>query len=1182
MTKAKEALAKTRGSSLSIEERCSLSIELASWMLEEACQKRSRAERARMAELSRMMADPQGKAFTTMMTDQCFRSDNPQRVAKQLCYLLERFGIPRFLSFYKRLGMNAFRHLSPFLPRTLVPFAKQMVRHEMAHVILPGEEHLLRQHLSERRAQGVRINFNHLGEAILGEEEAKRRLNLYIDALQKEYIRYVSIKVSSICSQINLLAWDDTCHLIKKRLRKLYRAAMQHPIRSPSGQLIPKFVNLDMEEYRDLRLTMTIFQELLDEEEFSHFPAGLVLQAYLPDAFPIQQQITAWAKQRVARGASPIKLRIVKGANLAMEQVEASLHDWPQAPYTSKIDVDANYKRMLDYACQHAEAVHLGIGSHNLFDIAYGLLLREEYEVHSQVSFEMLEGMADHLRRVVQELSGEILLYCPAAREKEFQTAVAYLMRRLDENTAPQNFLRHSFGLSVGTAEWNAEASRFQEACSRIESVFQGPRRKQNRRENEKELPFEENFKNSADTDFSLPQNQQWAKQLLEEWHKSDHGLIPLGIDGEEIFTQETRNGYDPSRADKPLYTFSLANLEHVERALKCSELARSAWASRPVEERAAFLLRVAHGLRQKRKDLIGAMVADGGKIVSEADVEVSEAIDFAEFYARSLLDLHSLEGIEWVAKGTALVTPPWNFPCAIPIGGLLSALVAGNTVLFKPATPTVLIGWQLAQIIWEAGVPRDVFQFITCGHKEAEILLRDPRVSVVILTGGTSTAQRFLAARPDLDLMAETGGKNAIVVTSMADRDLAIKETIQSAFGHAGQKCSAASLLILEKEIYDDPHFLPQLADAAASLKVGASWDPATVMNPLIRPPDETLLRGLTELQPGEQWLLKPEQDPANPHQWSPGIKIGVEKGAFTHLTELFGPVLSVMRAENLAHAIELVNSVPYGLTSGLQSLDEREHVRWFEEVEAGNYYINRSITGAIVQRQPFGGCKASSFGSGAKAGGPNYLTQLMVAKETAPPSSSEEIPTYVEDLGSVLSAAERKLWELAVSSYVECWKKHFSQQHDPSRLLGQDNIFGYRPHTSYAFRVQVGDRPLDILKVLAAARICGTSLELSVAPGSLFPAGLGAQEESDEEFIQQLSRGNIRHLRVLQPPSEALLQLVMKGNLRVFSGPALSHGRLELLKYLRETSLSVNYHRYGNLGDREGEIRNYTEIAS
>ena len=580
-------------------------------------------------------------------------------------------------------------------------------------------------------------------------------------------------------------------------------------------------------------------------------------------------------------------------------------------------------------------------------------------------------------------------------------------------------------------------------------------------------------------------------------------------------------------------------------------------------------------------------MIKDTGKTVYEADVEVSEAVDFANYYRRYIEEVGYLSDIAYSPKGVVLVAPPWNFPCSIPAGCIIAALAAGNIVIFKPAPEAVLVGWTLAKIFWDAGFSKKVVQFITCNDdSEGSALIKDQRLSLVMLTGATSTAQKFLQMRPGLDLIAETGGKNAMIITADSDRDLAIKDLLQSAFGHSGQKCSACSLAILEKEVYDDPQFLQQLHDAAASLTVGSAWNLSTKVNPLIRLPTEALMRGLTTLDPGEEWVLEPKQDSINPKLWSPGIKRGVASGSFTHQTELFGPVLGLMCAENLDEAIALANGTPYGLTAGLHSLDEREHARWLSKIVAGNCYINRGITGAIVERQPFGGCKASGFGPGAKAGGPNYLMQLMHMEQTRLPDERDPVKDEVLQLSHRLqnavdlTSAERNLWMASIGSYAFYWNHYFSQDHDPSKVLGQDNILRYMPREDLTLRVHENDSLLDAVCALAAAITCGTPLFVSLPNTwsklqelSAIVKGLPTSiiVETDEEFIKRVSEGGVTRVRSLRTLNMPIIIACADAGINLITAPLLANGRIELLHDLREISISSDYHRYGYLGERE-----------
>lgn len=1191
LDEAKRKIASVRGQHLTTEERSNEAVELAALLLKESRRRITTAEQIQLAQLARMMKDPKGKAFTISMTDQCFRSSRSSRVVDQLNEILKTMGIPHYLSLDKKLALVGFKVFGKWIPGILVPTIKGILRKETAAVILPGEPDLLAKHMQRRYQEGVRVNLNHLGEAILGEEEAERRLQVYLDDLAKPEVEYISVKISTIYSQINLLSWDKTIGILSERFRQLLRAADNSLFKRADNVAIPKIVNLDMEEYRDLICTVEVFKKVLDEPEFKHQSAGIVLQSYLPDSFPIQQDLTAWAQNRVASGGAPIKIRIVKGANLAMEIVEASIRHWPQAPFNQKFEVDANFKRMVEFGTrkENASSVFLGIASHNLFDVAYAYLLVAENEVDQSVCFEMLEGMADHIRRVVQSLTGDMLLYCPAATKDEFQHALAYLVRRLDENTAPENFLRHVFDISPNTPEWDRQVASFKDSALAANTISTLPRRTQNRLQ--RPLPPDRCsiFDNEPDTDWSLPNNRSWAHHILKEWSAKKIQKIPLVIANETIHDSSLKKRvYDPSIPKKVVAEFVCADHLHLEKAISTAVSSGGSWSQSSIQERSELLADIAQSIRIDRGELIGAMIAETGKTIQESDVEVSEAIDFAEYYRRNIEELNGLQDISWIPKGVVLVAPPWNFPCSIPAGGILAALAAGNTVLFKPAPEAVLVGWYLAEAFWRAGVSKEILQFIPCqDDPEGSGLINDPRINCIILTGGTETAKKFLNMRPDIDLMAETGGKNAIIVSSISDRDLAIKDIVQSAFGHAGQKCSACSLAILEAEVYDDPHFRKQLLDAAKSLNVGSAWDPSTKVNPLIRIPDGPLKRALTQLDEGEEWLLEPEQHPLNPQLWSPGIKLGVKPGSFTHQQELFGPVLGVMRADNINHAIEIANGTQYGLTSGLHSLDEREKILWLNKIIAGNCYINRGITGAIVQRQPFGGTKNSSFGPGIKAGGPNYLMQLMIPIQSKLPVEKDKLDQAALDLGKLadksLSGEALDQWHAAVGSYSFFWKHYFSKEHDPSCLVGQDNTFKYIPIDGLCLRLQQQDSIADFWLAAAALAIIKIPIEVSVDPSlhidlveidPILPF-VTWTVETEEECLTRAAKRHFSKLRLLSKLSSDRLKALAESAIQFQVIPMSANGRIELLKFLREVSISSDYHRYGNLGLREGEKR-------
>jgi RHH-type proline utilization regulon transcriptional repressor/proline dehydrogenase/delta 1-pyrroline-5-carboxylate dehydrogenase len=1178
---------------------------LARRLQDRATELQTAPEKRQQAELDRMLQTPSDKATLAQMTDQAFRTNDPARAVEHLTHILDVQGVPRFFGPKDRALMKGFQTFGSYLPGVTLPLVKEHMQKETANVILPGEKELLVSHLANRAQEGVRMNVNFLGEAILSEGEAENRLQQYLQGLQWPETEVVSIKISTLYSQISPLAREHTVSVLCDRLERLFLTAARAQFKKPDGRVVPKFVYLDMEEYRDKELTAEAFMKTLDRPGLEKVVAGIALQAYIPDSYETMLQIQAWARKRVAGGGGRITIRLVKGANMESERAESSMRGWPQAPYQTKIETDANYKRMVHELLkpENLAAMDVGIASHNLFELAYGLVLAHERNALDRVQFEMLEGMANNQRRALFELSRNVLLYAPACKRENFINAIGYLIRRLDENTGPENFLRHAFKIKVGTPEWDKLEKGFLDSFAAIEKAGTKPRRNQNRLQPPARVNAVargwKNFENEPDTDFALPQNGEWAQQIIAKWEPlcGDKATqIPLVIAGEEILEGRTvRECLDPSRPGVVVGKYRQASEADVLRAAETAAADPDGWRSMAPEKRYEILGNVAQELREARGDLMGAALADGGKTLPETDPEVSEAVDFLEFYRDTARDWQRMPALKAKGKGVVVVVSPWNFPVAIPCGGVAASLAAGNTVILKPASDTVLVAYEFCKCFWRAGVSKKVLQFVPCaGGKEGRKLINHPKVNSVILTGGTETAQTMLRDNPRLDLCAETGGKDATIVTAVSDRDQAIKHILHSAFGHAGQKCSATSLLLLQDEIYDDPAFRRSLCEAVGSMKVGSAWELDTKMGPMIRPPSGDLETALKVLEPGEEWALMPQPVEGNPNMWTPGIKYGVRPGSFTHMTEFFGPVLAVMRFSTLPEAVKLVNQTGFGLTSGLESLDEREWAYWKDNIRAGNLYINRGTTGAIVLRQPFGGMGKSVFGPGMKAGGPNYVAQFMDFTDAGAVSNSVVLTTGTlavlctglksrshPDAARVTSAA---------MSYERNFREEFGVEHDHFKLVGQDNFRRYLPLENIRVRVHADDTAFEIFARVCAAHAAGSSIVVSTPP-DLKSAAVKLLEELTEawggaiEFIEETDAQLASALRERQSdrvryaaPGRApleVLQAAAEQGICVVSTPVSAEGRLELLWYLHEQSISTDYHRYGNLGVRADEPR-------
>ncbi|MGK2928265.1 MAG: bifunctional proline dehydrogenase/L-glutamate gamma-semialdehyde dehydrogenase [Acidimicrobiales bacterium] len=1049
-----------------------------------------------------LIEDPDGVRFTMQFVDRVIRPDEHAVAAHQLHRLVTEGGsLPTFLSPFDRLLLGVGARLAPRLPRIVMPLARRRMRQLVGHLVVDADDRSLRTHLHRRRTDGFALNINLLGEAVLGEREAAKRLETTIGLLDQPDVDYVSVKISAIASQLNHWAWDDSVDRIAERLRQVLHAAKDRNT----------FVNLDMEEYHDLELTMAAFCRVLDEPDFSDVEAGIVLQAYLPDSFDALGQLVAWARERRGRGGAGIKIRLVKGANLAMEQVDAAMHGWEQAPYPTKADTDANYKRCVDWALtpERTEAVRFGIGSHNLFDVAFARLVAAARGVTDRIEIEMLEGMAPAQARIVRDDADGLLLYTPIVDPADFDVAISYLFRRLEENAARGNFLRALDRLTPGTAAFADQEHAFRRAVDDRWAVPSGSRRTVDRTVDPSvEIPpSDTGFDNEPETDPTVDHNRRWAADAV-------------------------RTPSNPPTADVD------DSLLAMDARLDTARTAQRAWAGLPAEDRCQIVREVGAEMGRRRADLVSAMVHEGGKTFAQADPEICEAIDFARYYAERALDLEA-DGAAFEPLGVIAVIPPWNFPVAIPAGGVLASLAAGNAVIFKPAPETPRCAEIVAECCWSAGVPSDVLQYVRAPENEVGRRLVTG-ADAVILTGGITTAELFRSWSPDLRLFAETSGKNAMVITPNADIDLAVADLVDSAFGHAGQKCSAASLAICVGDVYDSPRFLRQLRDAIESLAVGPAHDLTTTVNGLISSPGDDLRRALTTLDPGEAWLVEPRRIGDDDRLWSPGVRIGVAAGSWFHRTECFGPVLGLLRAGTLDDAIAIQNAGQFGLTGGIQSLDPVEIDEWVERVEVGNAYVNRSITGAVVQRQPFGGWKRSSVGPGAKAGGPNYVRQLGRWVSVSEPSTTDS------DAWLARARTDDELW----------WAREYGVDHDPSGLFCEANTLRYRPIPAAVLRVARGVPTAHVERVRAAVATCGVTLTES-----------WETEETEAAFAARIGRLGTDRVRVLGRVGADLRVAAADAGVHLDDGPVTRSGRIELLHYLREQAVSETRHRFGNL---------------
>jgi RHH-type proline utilization regulon transcriptional repressor/proline dehydrogenase/delta 1-pyrroline-5-carboxylate dehydrogenase len=789
----------------------------------------------------------------------------------------------------------------------------------------------------------------------------------------------LSIKLSALDNHFDAIDSIGTAHRVAVRLRELLRIAKQQQA----------FINIDMESYEKKDLTLHIFKSVLMEAEFREVrDVGIVIQCYLHDSDRDLVELRNWATQR----GTPVWVRLVKGAYWDYETVHARYNGWPIPVYQQKWQSDAAFERAARFVMQHHEQLRPAIGSHNCRSIAHAIATAEVLGVPERgYELQMLYGMADAEKKVFVERGHRLRVYMPYG---ELIPGMAYLVRRLLENTSNDSFLRMSFEEKVDVEHLLRDPSEIGRASTTI-----SPTPATNRAEALSNTM--KSFKNQPPIDFAQASNRDAMQRALADVAKQLGREYPLMIDGESISTTETLPSVDPSKKSRTVGSTASAKLEEVNQAVAVAKKSLTAWATRPVEERAEFLRRAAQKMRERHFELAAWAVYECGKPWREATADIDEAIDFCEYYAAGAIALQSeidldVPGEEnrliYIPRGVAAVIAPWNFPLAILTGMTVAALVTGNTVVMKPAEQSAIIAAKLMEIFQEIDLPPGVLNYLPGrGEVTGAALVEHPDVALIAFTGSRKVGLAINAKAAEISaklrvdqvkhVIAEMGGKNAIIIDDDADLDEAVLGVTKSAFNYAGQKCSACSRAIVLESVYDA--FLERLVEAARSLPVGPAEDPQTIVGPVIDEESQQRVLEYAALgrREGRQVLAVDVGPLAETGYFvGPHVFADVAPTARVAQEEIFGPILAVIAAKNLDEALAIANGTEYALTGGFYSRSPANIDRVVREFRVGNLYINRNITGAMVSRQPFGGFKMS--GIGTKAGGPDYLLQFVLPR--------------------------------------------------------------------------------------------------------------------------------------------------------------------------------------------------------
>ena len=845
------------------------------------------------------------------------------------------------------------------------------------------------------RAQHLAFTADLLGEAVISESEADQYQATCLEILRslarpladQPEIPLIdrdhngpiprvnlSLKLTSLTSQFDPIDPEATFRRVVSRFRPILRTARD----------LGAYVHVDMEQYAFKDLTSEIFRRVLQEPEFRDWPdVGIVCQAYLPETPADLERLRAWAVQR----GTPITIRLVKGAYWDYEVTHARQLGWPVPVFQQKWRSDAQYERCTRFLMENQAWLRPALASHNIRSLAAGLAAAEANGVpRDGFECQVLCGMGEPIAQALASLGIRVRIYTPYG---SMLPGMAYLVRRLLENTSNESFLHasHSEDVPVDLLLRNPEEIGAMQAKTRRQTL-----------DHRLAAPLAP-FQNEPLTDFSRSENRQAMQTALNQVRGQLGLSLPLLIGGRRVETVDTLESRDPSETARLVARSSCATAAHADQALTEAQAAAGPWASTPAFERAAVLIRAAAEMRRRKLELAAWEVFECAKPWREADGDVAEAIDFCEFYASEMVRLaepqhRDVAGesnlLEFQPRGVAVVIPPWNFPLAIPCGMTVAALVTGNTVVLKPAEQAPAVAWLMTTILEEAGLPPGVLNYLPgIGEDVGQALVNDRRVDLIAFTGSRNVGLLINRQAADTPrgqdhvkrVIAEMGGKNAIIVDDDADLDEATLGVLHSAFGYAGQKCSACSRAIVLDSVYST--FVARLTEAARALAVGPAENPGTDIPPVIDAEARQRVESYQQLARSEgRVMLQGDVSSLSSRGHYVGATIVADVLPDSRLgqEEIFGPVLSILRAADLDQAIAIANGTEYALTGGLYSRSPAHIERVRRGMRVGNLYINRSITGAIVNRQPFGGFQLS--GIGTKAGGPDYLREFLIPR--------------------------------------------------------------------------------------------------------------------------------------------------------------------------------------------------------
>ncbi|PCI75292.1 hypothetical protein COB21_05810 [Candidatus Aerophobetes bacterium] len=1118
-----------------------------------------------------LLNDQLGKAFFHAIADQCFRSLNSKRSMDQYQYLLSLYDLPTSLSGIDRVKFLSIGSLYKKIPS----YCKKAIYNYLAKQARPF--FLSSQELSSKSIStpGLESNIDCYCSIPLGASDVQDHVNFYKFFAERTDLSQITINIENLLLNGQSFSFSDELQCFTSHVESILNAYIK---KRKTTSSITFFLEANLYQHEEILLEA--FVHLLTMKSYKNISLGIVLHSYYPDSYLAAKKICIAAKKRVKEGGNPTIITLSKGKFLKKEAQQASSGGYPQPCFLKKELTDANFKKILNLLINKSSITHthVQVFTHNLLDIAYALVLKNKNGIDQGLSFEMVQNLSSPLRKTLINMNERVVerkTYVPKRYE---QQAIITLFRKISDQSNPYSFICSTRGADSESSEWKNQAKSFENSFALMSDTPETSRLL-----SVQPVSLYDRFIHEPPLWFMRSDGHDVIKKALI---KPTYTPITSACLKKEN-TQRIAK-HSPHNSSSILYHYPLPEDKSIEKVLKQLKKPGPICLKLEAEKLKESITKALDYLRKNKATFIKHQVYDLAMPFYLASEQVRAAIDFGQYAINSFDPLLRGTDIDFSPVGSIFVHPHPRSALSTAAQSVFNALLCGNTIMVGADKSCVDTLYTFVSALWESGITQEQLLFLPVDDEILESVAKSDHVDMMYYFGSKKQALNLYKKRGNKGFRAELEGKNTMIITAMSDRNLAIRHLVDSSFQFSGQYPFATSLAIVEKEVFHDPSFKKSLIDAVQNLKCGPAYDPSSTITPLIGPLSPMQEETLNNTR-SNAWILKPKRLDENSLLYSPGVLWGVKRGSVFHSSPLSLPVLAVMEAENLDKAIYLANNTPFGLAACLESLDIREHKQWINSIKAGSRFINIPSTSLMVKKNPICAIKGSIIGPSRSRGGPNSLIPYVKIEQKDIPKEKFPINQKVNNLTRLLekislSAEDLGLWYASISSYSFFFQQ-YKRERDLVKVMGEDHTLLYRPLKKIVFRITNKDKPLDFLRIFAATLTAHVHMEVSweqspdlsdkqIDWGNLLPT-CRITQESHETFLNKVRLGNFQLIRTIGAPEEALYLAAANNGGRIEPGSPFSNGRFELLRYFHEIITSSTYHRFGNLGLREGEMR-------